>query len=115
MRTFTAVPATTRPATASSANAPEVASPMAGTFFADLVAADVGNLEGHNARVLGGGNGHDMAISTPLRICLCAHRRQIAFRLGPGNQLFGRISERGVHSRGGLPGALLGILTPCLL
>lgn len=55
MRTFTAVPATTRPATASSANAPEVASPVAGTFFTDLVAAGVGSLEGHNVRVLAGG------------------------------------------------------------
>ena len=86
MRTFTTVPATTRPATGNSANAPEVASPVAGTFFADLVTAGVGSLEGHNARVLGGGNGHGMAVSTPLRICPCAHRRQIAFRLGPGNQ-----------------------------
>lgn len=49
MRTFTAVPATTRPATASSANAPEVASPVAGTFFTGLVAAGVGSLEGHSA------------------------------------------------------------------
>lgn len=65
MRTFTAVPATTRPATGNSANAPEVASSVAGTFFAGLVAAGVGSLEGHNARVLGGGNGHGMAASTP--------------------------------------------------
>ena len=65
MRTFTAVPATTRPATANSANAPEMASPVAATFFADLVAAGVGSLEGHNARVLAGGNGHGMAVSTP--------------------------------------------------
>lgn len=86
MRTFTAVPATTKAATASSANAPEVASPVAGTFFAGLVAVGVSSLEGHNARVLGGGNGHDMAVSTPLRICPCEYRRQIAFRLGPGNQ-----------------------------
>lgn len=86
MRTFTAVPATTKAATASSANAPEVASPVAGTFFAGLVAVGVGSLEGHNARVLGGGNRHGMAVSTPLRICPCEHRRQIAFRLGQGNQ-----------------------------
>ena len=46
MRTFAAVPAAARPATASSAKAPEVASSVAGTFFwevflAGLVASGV--------------------------------------------------------------------------
>ena len=63
MRTFAATPAATRPATANSANATEVASPVAGTYFAGLVAAGVGSLEGHNARVLGGGHGHGMAVT----------------------------------------------------
>ena len=88
---------------------------MAGTFFTGLVAAGVGSLEGHSARVLSGGNGHDMAVSTPLRICPCEHRRQIAFRLGPDNQLFGRISGRGCIQGETCRETLLGILTPCLL